>query len=477
MSCVIWWVRRDLRLADNPALQAAIATGLPVLPVYLHVPHEDADWRRGAASRVWLERSLQAFAQSLEKLGMRLLVRKSEDRSQSSLSLLESVIAESKAQAIVWQRQYEPSALARDKAIKTTLKTRLKHVESVGGYLLHEPWQLSTGSGEVYRVFTPYWRKARSALGEISSIAAPSSVHGLGHKLASIAISALGLRSEKTAARDWDRGFFVAHTPGEAGAKETLEVFIQGALQHYISGRDRPDQAGTSRLSAALHFGEISVRQAASEVLRSGMPSEQCEFFLRELGWRDFSYQLLYHFPHIHSAPLNAKYAGFPWNEDQSPQAQRLLRAWKFGQTGIPIIDAGMRELWHTGWMHNRVRMLVASYLTKNLRLHWLHGARWFWHTLVDADLANNTQGWQWSAGCGADAAPYFRIFNPVTQGEKFDPNGDYVRRFVPELAKLSGAAIHQPWAIGGVKGYPNPAVDLKATRESALAAFSAWRQ
>ena len=475
MSAAIWWIRRDLRTADNPALLAAVATGLPVIPVYLHTPHEEGAWRPGAASKVWLERSLAALAGALAKLGSPLVLRTS--KTAGSGELLRQVIAETGAKAVFWNRLYEPLITARDTAIKAELKQSGVQAESYSGYLLHEPWQLQTGAGDVYRVFTPYWRNARSKLAGFAPQPAPAKIAGPVKPVPSATLAELALRSPDSLRRRWDAAFFSEISPGEAGALAALEQFREGALAHYTLGRDRPDQAGTSRLSAALHFGEVSVTQAAHSMLASGAPESEAEFYLRELGWRDFSHQLLFHFPRISDAPLNLKYADFPWNDDQSAAARKQLRAWKMGQTGIPMIDAGMRELWQTGWMHNRMRMLVASYLTKNLRLHWLHGARWFWNTLVDADLASNTQGWQWAAGCGADAAPYFRIFNPVTQGEKFDPRGDYVRRFVPELAKLSGASIHQPWKVGGVPGYPNPIVDLKDTRESALAAFSNWRK
>jgi deoxyribodipyrimidine photo-lyase len=267
----------------------------------------------------------------------------------------------------------------------------------------------------------------------------------------------------------WDRDFYGVATPGEAGAQAALAAFLRTALRDYANARDLPAQRGTSALSAHLHFGEVSARQVADAVLAiDPRPEGIGAAYLRELGWRDFSWQLLHHFPHTPEQPLNPAYANFPWAEVDAGK----LAAWQQGRTGIPIIDAGMRQLWQSGWMHNRVRMIVASFLTKNLRYPWQLGARWFWDTLVDADLGNNTQGWQWSAGCGADAAPYFRIFNPVAQGERFDPAGDYVRRWVPELRALGPKRIHQPWTMGGVRAYPPPIVDLKQSREAALAAF-----
>ena len=481
MSAIVW-LRRDLRLHDNAALNAAANTGLATTLVYVHDPSDSGEWRRGAASRIWLHKSLASLAQSLQKIGATLLIR-----CGKSAEVLAQLTAEVAATHVFWNRLYEPDAVHRDSEIKATLKARGIVVQSFPGHVLNEPWAFKTGAGDVYRVFTPYWRNAMTRLAPSRPLATPTQITQALTKNGLVPAGVPLADLKLTAKLCWDAEFWPHFTPGELGASEALEIFCDGALAHYTQGRDRPDQVGTSRLGPHLHFGELSVNQIAYRFAHdvrasSAAMKPHAEFYLRELGWRDFSHQLLFHFPHTTNQPLNAKFAMFPWLQPTPGQTSDgvsndvKLGAWQRGQTGIPIVDAGMRELYKTGWMHNRVRMIVASFLTKNLRYHWLHGARWFWQTLLDADLANNTQGWQWSAGSGADAAPYFRIFNPVTQGEKFDPNGDYVRRYVPELAHLPNKVIHQPWLIGGVKTYPPPIVDLKASREAALAAFASLK-
>ena len=481
MSAVVW-LRRDLRLHDNAALMAALETGLALTVLYVDDQKNAGEWRLGGASAAWLYKSLASLDLSLQKLGAKLLIRRGD-----SGAVLAELCQEVSATHVFWHRLYEPDVVARDTAIKTQLKAQGIVAESYSGHLLNEPWAFKTGAGDVYRVFTPYWRNAMTRLAASLPLSAPTRLTQArcvdGSAPVGLELAELKLTSKLA----WDVGFWPHFTPGESGATEALDVFCDGALAHYTQGRDRPDQIGTSRLGPHLHFGEISVNQIAYRFTQDVRASSaaikpHAEFYLRELGWRDFSHQLLFHFPHTSNQPLNVKFAAFPWLQPLTNVSSDgysndpKLQAWQRGKTGIPIIDAGMRELYQTGWMHNRVRMIVASFLTKNLRYHWLHGARWFWDTLLDADLANNTQGWQWSAGSGADAAPYFRIFNPVTQGEKFDPNGDYVRRYVPELAHLSNKVIHQPWMMGGVKAYPAPIVDLKASREAALAAYASLK-
>jgi deoxyribodipyrimidine photo-lyase len=462
MTTAIVWFRRDLRLRGNPALAAAIAGHARVLPVYIHAADEDGDWPAGGASRSWLHHALEALDASLRGLGSRLVLAKGP--TEAALTRLVEV---SGAQAVYWNRLYTPTAVARDRGLKAQLRARGLDVTTCNGALLYEPWEVLTGAGDPYRVFTPYWRRAAARLEPSPPIPTPTTLADPG--IEGLSLAALGLKPPIP----WDRDFYAEATPGEVGAQAALQDFLDRGLRDYANGRDLPARPGTSRLSAHLHFGEISVRQVANAVLAiDPRPEGVGAAFLRELGWRDFSAQLLYHYPHTPDQPLNAAYAAFPW-ADVDPSK---LRAWQQGRTGIPIIDAGMRQLWQSGWMHNRVRMIVASFLTKNLRYPWQLGARWFWDTLVDADLASNTQGWQWSGGCGADAAPYFRIFNPVTQGERFDPAGDYVRRWVPELRGLGPKSIHQPWTMGGVRGYPAPIVDLKQSRDAALAAFQQLR-
>jgi deoxyribodipyrimidine photo-lyase len=470
MSVALLWFRRDLRLADNPALTAALKAHDEVVPIYIHSPDEESPWRPGAASLWWLHHSLVALDADLRRRGGALHIR----RGPASHTL-RALVRETGAQAVYWNRQYEPAAIARDTRIKQALRANGVDAQSLNGALLFDPWDITTAQGAPYKVFTPFWRNARAKLEARPPSSAPRRLRTRNVR-GSLTIEALALLPRIP----WDAGFHDAWQPGEAGARKVLRRFADRAVGAYATRRDFPGDAGTSRLSPHLHFGEISPMQivwslqeksAASAKYRQG-----AEAYIRELGWREFSHHLLYHFPKSTDANLNPAFDRFRWARKAPGQVQR----WQRGETGIPIIDAGMRELWATGWMHNRVRMLTASFLTKNLRQHWLIGARWFWDTLVDADLANNTQGWQWTAGTGADAAPYFRIFNPVTQGLRFDPDGDYVRRWVPELRGFAGKFIHEPWSDPErlrASGYLlEPMVELGASREAALAAYRACK-
>lgn len=471
MACAIVWFRRDLRLDDNPALAAAVAAGYQPIPAYIHAPDEEAPWVPGAASRVWLARSLRALDADLRARGSQLLVLSGESGTQ-----LQSLIDASGAVAVYWNRLYEPACIARDRLIKSALRKRGISVSSHNAALLIEPWDVATQKGDPYRVFTPFWRAARSRLPLQFDLAPaptvlPSVPFVFGH-----AIEALGL----TAQPRWDEAFWLHWQPGEAGAQEALGVFLDDAVRGYAAQRDIPSRVGTSRLSPHLHFGEISPRQIWNALAAATLPAH-CDAhvaqYRNELGWREFSHHLLFHYPHIPECNLDSRFERFAW---AAPDPARL-KAWQTGRTGVPLVDAGMRELWHTGWMHNRVRMVVASFLCKNLRMHWQHGARWFWDTLVDADLAANTQGWQWSAGTGADAAPYFRIFSPASQAARFDPDGCYIRRWCPELAALPERALHAPWLHREriaelAPSYPAPIVDVSASRDAALAAWQAMR-
>ncbi|NCC38473.1 MAG: deoxyribodipyrimidine photo-lyase [Gammaproteobacteria bacterium] len=469
---IILWLRRDLRLADNPALQAAVAEAERLVPLYIHAPAEESPWTPGAASHWWLHWSLTALEQRLRELGSRLWIGQGE-----SLAVLRQVIAATGAQGLHWNRLYDPTTRARDAQIKQALRADGLTVTSHPGTLLFEPWEIATGSGEPYRVFTPFWRRATTRLATLNALPTPTALPPAPTPLDPIGIADLGLLPRIP----WDGSLRATWTPGEDAANARTAHFLSESLHRYGHDRDRPDHDGTSRLSAHLHFGEISPRRLLSMVRDTlGDPcAEPAEPFMRELGWREFAHHLIYHFGHTTDAPLDPRFAALPWREQN---AEALLAAWQRGATGIPLVDAGMRQLWHTGWMHNRVRMVVASFLTKNLRLPWQAGTRWFWDTLVDADLASNTLGWQWSAGCGADAAPYFRIFNPVLQGERFDPRGVYVRHWCPELARLPDRFIHQPWAAPAAVlraadvqlgiDYPAPVVDLKESRAAALAAY-----
>ena len=468
MSRAIVWFRRDLRLTDNPALQAALEAGHAPIPLYVHAPDEDAPWQPGGASCAWLARSLRSLDADLRKLGSRLLIRRG-----NSLAEIETLIDETGAEAVYWNRLYEPAPIARDTRVKDALKSRGLHVESSNSALLVEPWTIATLGEDPYRVFTPFWKNASARVAGQQPQPRPTSLPGVPETIESLAVESLGLEP----AIRWDESFWSDWQPGESGAAELLEAFVEGASHGYKEQRNFPDRIGTSRLSPHLHFGEISPRQIARQVIDARtpqIPDTDLGHYLSELGWREFSHHLLFHYPHTTERDLSPKFERFRWAETDP----ELLQRWQQGRTGVPLVDAGMRELWQTGWMHNRVRMVVASFLTKNLRYHWSHGARWFWDTLVDADLAQNSQGWQWSAGTGADAAPYFRIFSPTAQAERFDFKGSYIRRWVPELAAMPLPALYEPWnhatlAAKLAPDYPaTPIIDLRASREAALDAF-----
>jgi len=467
MTIALMWFRRDLRLADNPALVQALKAHDRVVPLYIHAPDEEGAWAPGAAGRWWLHHSLAALDASLRKHRGALQIGRG-----SSLDALRAAIEATGATAVYFNRLYEPRVIRRDKAVRKALEADGIDVASFNASLWCEPWDLATKQDEPYRVFTPFWRNLRTRIDAVDAVDAPASMH-LGTLPRSVALDDLGLLPTL----DWAKGFD-EWTPGEQGAQDMLHLFADDAVGHYVEGRDLPARHGTSRLSPHLHWGEISPLQIAAGLRAHAARHKKApdiEPYLRQLGWREFAHHLLFHFPKTPRENFNPKFDAFRW----APRDAHALRRWKQGKTGIPIVDAGMRELWATGWMHNRVRMLVASLLTKNMRQHWVLGSKWFWDTLVDADLANNSLGWQWVAGSGADAAPYFRIFNPVTQSERFDKDGAYIRRWVPELRDAPGRLVHAPWedeAFLEASGYPKPLVDLKATREDALTAYQASR-
>jgi deoxyribodipyrimidine photo-lyase len=474
-STILVWFRRDLRLSDQPALRMAADKSAAVIPVYIHAPEEERPWEPGAASRWWLYHSLIALDNALHRIGSRLIVRRGP-----TLATMLALVRETGASAVYWNRVYEPALIARDTKIKTALTSQGVEAESFNALLLHEPWEVVRTGGAPYKMFTPHW-KASQALPQPAPPTRPPRLRSSARWPKAEALESLELRPRIP----WDTGLADTWAPGEAAAQGRLQVFAERILSRYAATRDYPGVGGVSKLSPHLHFGEVSPRQVWHAVQAAALATgnESCAVsYLRQLAWRDFAYHLLYHYPHTPERPFRPGFERFPWQ----PRDDRLWHAWTRGQTGIPFVDAGMRELWATGWMHNRVRMIVASWLTKNARLHWLEGARWFWDTLVDADLANNTLGWQWTAGCGADAAPYFRVFNPVRQSERFDPRGAYIRRWLPELARLPDEHIHAPWLAPGAilresaialdRDYPLPVLDLRRTREAALTAYRSLR-
>ncbi|MEP7353560.1 MAG: deoxyribodipyrimidine photo-lyase [Acidobacteriota bacterium] len=455
------WLRQDLRLSDNPSLNAAMERGSPIVPVFIWSPQEEGNRPLGSASRWWLKQSLEQLNAALRKRGSRLVIR-----SGPVLDTLLTLSKETGANAIFWNRTYEPAAIARDRELKHTLRERGLTVNSFPGNLLFEPWTLANSTGQPFRVFTAFWKACLKSPAPASPSSAPDTILAP----ASWPNSEQDLDLDSDTKVDWAAGLRESWQPGEASALKQLTVFLDHAVVPYATERDRPDHPGTSLLSPYLHFGELSPRQ----IWHAAVGRPDAAAFLRQLVWREFAHHLLFHYPATPDQPLRSEFLHFPWRLDEAS-----FKAWTRGQTGYPIVDAGMRQLWHTGWMHNRVRMVAASFLVKHLLIPWQEGAAWFWDTLVDADLANNTMGWQWVAGCGADAAPYFRIFNPTLQAERFDPDGAYVRRWVPELANLPNEWIHQPWNApalvlqgAGVElgmTYPLPVVNHEFARDRAL--------
>jgi deoxyribodipyrimidine photo-lyase len=468
---VILWFRRDLRLRDNPALLAAVETGRPIIPLFVLQEAEDIRLA-GAASLWWLDKSLRVLKRDLERLGSTLVLRRG-DAAQIVLDIVERTGAAS----VYWNRLYDGGAVKRDTSLKTDLIHRGVEAKSFNSGLLIEPWALKTKTGGPFKVFTPFWKTMRPLVGDFTLHKAPESLRSPPHWPSTDTIDSWRLHPMKP---DWSSGFDF-WTPGEPGAHQQLHQFIQVHLGAYPAARDEPASDGTSRLSPHLHWGEIGPRQVWRDVdsaaHRHPALEPGADKFLSELAWRDFNHGILFHHPDLPSANYKPTFDAFPWSDNP-----RGLAAWKVGQTGYPMVDAGMRELWKTGFMHNRVRMIAASFLIKHLLIDWRIGEQWFWDTLVDADEANNPANWQWVAGSGADAAPFFRIFSPMGQGDRFDPGGGYVRRWVPELGKLDDKYIHAPWtapdyalAKAGVKlgqTYPKPVVDHDTARKRALDAF-----
>ncbi len=465
----IVWFRLDLRLEDNPALDAALQKNVPIIPIYIFATQEEGDWPSGGASRWWLHHSLECLSNELKALDLKLIIR-----TGNSENVLNDVIKSTQANAVFWNRCYDPAIIKRDAAVKENLLSHGVEAKSFNASLLFEPWTIFNKQKKPFQVFTPFWKTCMAMAEPEKPLPIIQNKHFKSVEVESLTVDSLGLLPKI----HWDNGIEATWKPGTTAAKKILAEFLSGAIYDYKNLRDRPDLPGVSRLSPYLHFGEISPRMIWYGIKQScDIQNESVECYLRQIGWREFAYHLLYHFPQTPLKPLRSNFDHFPWvqNADQ-------LKAWQKGKTGYPIVDAGMRQLWATGWMHNRLRMIVGSFLVKDLLISWLRGAEWFWDTLVDADLANNTLGWQWIGGCGADAAPYFRIFNPITQGEKFDPEGFFVRQWVPELTLLPNQWIHKPWETppevlkkcGIILGttYPHPIVDHAEAREKALNVF-----
>ncbi|TCD12439.1 cryptochrome/photolyase family protein [Oricola cellulosilytica] len=472
---IIVWFRNDLRTGDNRALSTGSRTGVPVIPLYILEDEEDGSATLGSAQKWWLHHSIEALASRLASMGTPLILRRGR-----ALEVLHSVVSVTGARTVLWNRRYLPSHLARDAEIQQALQIDGVTIESSEGHILHEPTQMRTVSGGPYRVYTPFWRAFSSGMEPRPPLARPESLMPIGMSLQSDRLEDWGLLPNGP---DWSAGIAAQWTPGEDGAITRLDAFLAKRLAGYGEDRNVPSIDGTSRLSPHLAFGEITPFQIwhATEMSRDEVPTADLQTFRKELVWREFSYHLLVNCPDLPTANYNSDFDKFPWREPGD-----LLSAWQRGRTGYPIVDAGMRQLWQTGWMHNRVRMIVGSFLVKHLLIDWRHGEKWFWDTLVDADPASNSASWQWIAGSGADASPYFRIFNPILQGEKFDPTGEYVKQFVPELADIPAKYIHNPWEApasvqseAGVRlgeTYPRPIVEHRRARERALNAYHAMK-
>lgn len=447
----IVWFRHDLRLADHPALNAAAQSETAILPVFVWSPESEGEWPPGAATRWWLHHSLEALNKTLNKRGSRLLVLKGRPED-----VLTSLARRGGAGAIFASRRYDPAGRNQESALEERCDADRIACQWFGGALSIDPAAFLNKQGGPYRVFTPFWKAMQMAPEPGDPLPEPRHLFSPKSWPDSTSVDDLKLPPSLP----WDAGFHDHWTPGENGANRRLDQFLNDKCPDYPSLRDRPDLDGVSRLSPHLRWGEISPRQILHRIRLARdkncdpIFAEASTAFVRQLAWREFSHYLLFHYPFTETEPLHDEFAAFPWETNDA-----ALEAWRSGRTGYPIVDAGMRELWATGWMHNRVRMIAASFLVKDLRIHWLDGARWFWDTLVDADLANNTMGWQWTAGCGADAAPYFRIFNPAAQAKKFDPQSQYIQKWIPELNNVNSH-------------YPAPIIDHGSARRMALTGY-----
>lgn len=459
------WLRDDLRLDDNPALSEAAGLGKPLTVVYILDEESDRLRPLGGAARWWLHHSLAALSADLEGKGSRLVLRRGP-----AGDTIRKLAGQTNASHLFWNRRYAQPERTIDAGLKDWAGDNGIQASSFQANLLFEPWTIRTGAGGPYKVYSPFWRACLASRELRDPLEAPDDLPSpapAGRGLpASDALSSWNLLPSSP---DWSGGLAETWEPGEKGAQERLEDFLDGAIEEYGTGRNLPGTEGTSRLSPHLRFGEVSPFRVWREIRRRHPRKIPADVgtYQAELGWREFNWHLLYHNPELSTRNFRPAFDNFQW---ASPNRQELA-AWQRGRTGYPLVDAGMRQLWQTGWMHNRVRMAAASFLVKNLLTDWRIGEEWFWDTLVDADAANNPANWQWVAGSGADASPYYRIFNPVTQSRKFDAGGTYLRRFIPEIADLDNKAIHEPWTAGP-ESYPEPVVDLPASRERALDAY-----
>lgn len=465
---VLVWFRNDLRISDNPALHAAAKSGAPIIALYV-LEESKALRPMGGAFRWWLSGSVASLRDSLLQRGVSLVLRRGDPKK-----IIPQIASDEKITTAYWNRRYFAAEVKLDNEVEKSLLANDCTVETFNSALLNEPWGIESKAGGPIRVFTPYFKatqergKPRQLLGDIRKLTSAKTPKG----------DALEDWKLEPSHPNWAADMKVSWTRGEAGARKRLAEFVAAPLKNYAEMRDRPDVDGTSRLSPYLAHGEISPHQIDSALPKSGRDTDK---YRAELGWREFSYHLLHHFPTLPRENFQRRFDAFSWRDDR-----KGLKRWQRGLTGYPIVDAGMRQLWRTGWMHNRVRMVCASFLIKHLMIDWREGEAWFWDTLVDADHANNAASWQWVAGSGADAAPYFRVFNPILQGEKFDPEGSYVRNWIPEIARLPNQFIHQPWAASPIelaaagvelgKTYPQPIVDHQQARDRALSAFQSLK-
>jgi len=469
----IVWFRKDLRTLDNPCLHYALGAGLEVIPVFIWDKDDGGQWSPGSASRWWLHNALESLQSSFDKLGGKMIFRTGKTEE-----IIPKLVSETCAKSVCFSRVYDPAGLATQNLVENILKKQGVSTHSFNSSLLNEPWEIKNGTGRPFKVFTPYWKSSRNAIHREPASYRPHELPFPTEPIQSQRLEELDILPN----HPWTEKLSAYWNVSEGAAHNLIAQTANQVTRSYSSHRNIPSVAGTSRLSPYLAWGLVSPRQICQAVLQAQRKdnAKGVEDYLAEIGWREFSYHLLYHFPSIPDRPLRPKYANFPWRKNRE-----ALQKWKYGQTGYPLVDAGMRQLYETGWMHNRVRMVVASFLVKHLLISWTEGARWFWDTLIDADLASNTQGWQWAAGCGADAAPYFRIFNPILQGEKFDSTGDYSKHWIPSLAKVPPKWIFRPWEMPTElfaecdlrlgKNYPLPCIDHVTARNRALSALASF--